>query len=85
MAVSPALVWDQSPSAGQVRTSKNSRISKKEDTAVVGRVAPSSINSAESDVVTSLTSGAGDDGGSVNSSFRVLNALVELGRTHGDV
>ena len=85
MAVSPALVWDQSPSAGQVRTSKNSRISKKEDTAVVSRIAPSSINSAETDIVTSLTSGAGDDGGSVDSSFRVLDALVEFGRTHGDV
>ena len=79
------MVWDQSPSAGQVRTSKNSRISKKEDTAVVSRIAPSSINSAETDIVTSLTSGAGDDGGSVDSSFRVLDALVEFGRTHGDV
>ena len=85
MAVSPALVWDQSPSAGQVMASKNSRISKKEDTAVVSRIAPSSINSAETDIVTSLTSGAGDDGGSVDSSFRVLDALVEFGRTHGDI
>ena len=65
--------------------SKNSRISKKEDTAVVSRIAPSSINSAETDIVTSLTSGAGDDGGSVDSSFRVLDALVEFGGAHGDV
>ena len=78
------MVWDQSPSAGQVRTSKN-RMTKRRRTAVVGRIAPSSINSAETDVVTSLTSGAGDDGRSVDSSFRVLNALVEFGRTHGDV
>ena len=85
MAVSPALVWDQSPLVGQVRTSKNSRISKKEDTAVVSRIAPSSINSAETDIVTSLTSGAGDDGGSVGGGLRVLDALVGLSGAHGEV
>ena len=79
------MVWGQSPSAGQVMASKNSRISKKEDTAVVGRVAPSSINSAETDVVTSLTSGAGDDGGSVGGGLRVLDALVGLSGAHGEV
>ena len=90
LAVAPALVWGQvtplmgSSTLEQVRTSKN-RMTKRRRTAVVGRIAPSSINSAETDVVTSLTSGAGDDGRSVDSSFRVLNALVEFGRTHGDV
>ena len=79
------MVWDQLPSAGQVRTSKNNKISKKEDTTVVGRVAPHTSSSTETDVVTSLTSGAGDDGGSVDSSFRVLDALVEFGGAHGDV
>ena len=79
------MVWDQLPSAGQVRTSKNNKISKKEDTTVVSRIAPSSINSAETDIVTSLTSRAGDDGGSVGGGLRVLDALVGLSGAHGEV
>ena len=78
------MVWGQSPSAGQVMASKNSRPNGRY-TAGAGGIAPHTSSSTETDVATSLTSGAGDDGGSVDSSFRVLNALVELGRTHGDV
>ena len=85
MAVSPALVWDQLPSAGQVRTSKNNKISKKEDTTVVGRVAPHTSSATETDVATSLTSRAGDDGGSVGGGLRVLDALVGLSGAHGEV
>ncbi len=82
MAVSPALVWDQLPSAGQVRTSKNNKISKKEDTTVVGRVAPHTSSATETDVATGLTRRAGNHSRSVGGSFRVLDALIGLGGAH---
>ena len=64
--------------------SKNSRPNGRY-TAGAGGIAPHTSSSTETDVVTSLTSGAGDDGGSVGGGLRVLDALVEFGRTHGDV
>ena len=82
MAVSPALVWDQLPSAGQVRTSKNNKISKKEDTTVVSRVAPHTSSATETDVATGLTRRAGNHSRSVGGGLRVLDALVELGGAH---
>ena len=79
------MVWDQLPSAGQVRTSKNNKISKKEDTTVVSRVAPHTSRTTETDVVTGLTSGARDDSRSVGGGLRVLDALVGLSGAHGEV
>ena len=81
MAVSPALVWDQSPLVGQVRTSKN-RMTKRRRTAIVGGIAPHTSRTTETDVVTGLTSGARDDSRSVGRGFRVLDAIVELGGAH---
>ena len=82
MAVSPALVWDQLPSAGQVRTSKNNKISKKEDTTVVSRVAPHTSSATETDVATGLTRRAGNHSRSVGGGLRILDALIGLSGTH---
>ena len=75
------MVWDQLPSAGQVRTSKN-RMTKRRRTAIVGGIAPHTSRTTETDVVTGLTSGARDDSRSVGGGLRVLDALVELGGAH---
>ena len=61
--------------------SKNSRPNGRY-TAGAGGIAPHTSSSTETDVATSLTSGAGDDGGSVGGGLRVLDALVELGGAH---
>ena len=90
LAVAPALVWGQvtplmgSSTLEQVRTSKN-RMTKRRRTAIVGGIAPHTSRTTETDVVTGLTSGARDDSRSVGGGLRVLDALVEFGRTHGDV
>ena len=76
------MVWDQSPLVGQVRTSKNNKISKKEDTTVVGRVAPHTSSATETDVATGLTRRAGNHSRSVGGGFRVLDALIGLSGTH---
>ena len=78
------MVWGQSPSAGQVMASKNSRPNGRY-TAGAGGIAPHTSSSTETDVATSLTSGAGDDGGSVGGGLRVLDALVGLSGAHGEV
>ena len=75
------MVWGQSPSAGQVMASKNSRPNGRY-TAGAGGIAPHTSRTTETDVVTGLTSGAGDDSGSVGRGFRVLDAIVELGGAH---
>ena len=78
------MVWGQSPSAGQVMASKNSRPNGRY-TAGAGWIAPHTSSSTETDVATSLTSRAGDDGGSVGGGLRVLDALVGLSGAHGEV
>ena len=76
------MVWDQLPSAGQVRTSKNNKISKKEDTTVVSRVAPHTSSATETDVATGLTRRAGNHSRSVGRGFRILDALIEFSGAH---
>ena len=78
------MVWGQSPSAGQVMASKNSRPNGRY-TAGAGGIAPHTSSATETDVATSLTSRAGDDGGSVGGGLRVLDALVGLSGAHGEV
>ena len=84
LAVAPALVWGQvtplmgSSTLEQVRTSKN-RMTKRRRTAVVSGVAPHTSSTAETDVATGLTGGAGDAGRGVGRSLRVLDVIVELG------
>ena len=64
--------------------SKNSKPNGRH-TAGAGGIAPHTSSSTETDVVTSLTSRAGDDGGSVGGGLRVLDALVGLSGAHGEV
>ena len=64
--------------------SKNSRPNGRY-TAGAGWIAPHTSSSTETDVATSLTSGAGDDGGRVGGGLRVLDALVGLSGAHGEV